>query len=103
LRRSQYSEQFLVLRRRENWPGAAKAKQSGFQSKERAFAQGIFNSGAAIANYIDPSDCFSECLLLVEGDLHTHWFLVGFIVVNTLALHRQGAPGKSPLDSLRGA
>ena len=31
-----------------NWPGATKANAEWFPTKERAFAQGIFNSGAAI-------------------------------------------------------
>jgi len=31
-----------------NWPGATKANAEWFPIKERAFAQGIFNSGAAI-------------------------------------------------------
>ena len=35
-----------------NWPGAAKANAEWFPSKERAFAQGIFNSGAAIGGLI---------------------------------------------------
>ncbi len=35
-----------------NWPGAAKSNAEWFPSKERAFAQGIFNSGAAIGGII---------------------------------------------------
>ena len=35
-----------------NWPSAAKANAEWFPSKERAFAQGIFNSGAAIGGII---------------------------------------------------
>lgn len=35
-----------------NWPGAAKGNAEWFPSKERAFAQGIFNSGAAIGGII---------------------------------------------------
>ena len=34
------------------WPGAAKANAEWFPTKERAFAQGIFNSGAAIGGLI---------------------------------------------------
>jgi len=34
------------------WPGAAKANAEWFPTKERAFAQGIFNSGAAIGGVI---------------------------------------------------
>lgn len=35
-----------------NWPGAAKGNAEWFPSKERAFAQGLFNSGAAIGGII---------------------------------------------------
>ena len=35
-----------------NWPGAAKANAEWFTTKQRALAQGIFNSGAAIGGII---------------------------------------------------
>ena len=35
-----------------NWPGATKGNAEWFPTKERAFAQGIFNSGAAIGGII---------------------------------------------------
>ena len=35
-----------------NWPGATKANAEWFPIKERAFAQGIFNSGAAIGGIV---------------------------------------------------
>jgi len=35
-----------------NWPGAAKANAEWFPIKERAFAQGIFNSGAAMGGIV---------------------------------------------------
>ena len=35
-----------------NWPGATKANAVWFPIKERAFAQGIFNSGAAIGGIV---------------------------------------------------
>ena len=34
------------------WPGAAKGNAEWFPSKERAFAQGLFNSGAAIGGIV---------------------------------------------------
>ncbi|TFH01550.1 MAG: MFS transporter [Calditrichales bacterium] len=37
-----------------NWPGATKSNAEWFPIKERAFAQGIFNSGAAIGSIIAP-------------------------------------------------
>jgi len=35
-----------------NWPGAAKGNAEWFPIKERAFAQGLFNSGAAIGGIV---------------------------------------------------
>ena len=37
-----------------NWPGAVKSNAEWFPSKERALAQGIFNSGAAMGSIIAP-------------------------------------------------
>jgi len=37
-----------------NWPGASKANAEWFPVKERALAQGIFNSGAAIGGIVSP-------------------------------------------------
>jgi len=36
------------------WPGAAKSNAEWFPSKERAFAQGLFNAGASIGAIISP-------------------------------------------------
>lgn len=37
-----------------NWPGAVKSNAEWFPVKERAFAQGIFNSGAAMGSIVAP-------------------------------------------------
>lgn len=37
-----------------NWPGAVKSNAEWFPVKERAFAQGLFNSGASIGSVIAP-------------------------------------------------
>lgn len=37
-----------------NWPGAVKSNGEWFPAKQRALAQGIFNSGASIGNVIAP-------------------------------------------------
>ena len=37
-----------------NWPGAVKSNAEWFPAKERALAQGIFNSGAAMGSIIAP-------------------------------------------------
>lgn len=42
----------LGLAEAGNWPGAAKSNAEWFPTKERAVAQGIFNSGAAIGGII---------------------------------------------------
>jgi len=43
---------FLGVSEAGNWPGATKANAEWFPIKERALAQGIFNSGAAIGGII---------------------------------------------------
>jgi ACS family hexuronate transporter-like MFS transporter len=42
----------LGLAEAGNWPGAAKANAEWFPTKERALAQGVFNSGAAIGGIV---------------------------------------------------
>lgn len=42
----------LGLSEAGNWPGATKANAEWFPIRERAFAQGIFNSGAAIGGIV---------------------------------------------------
>jgi MFS transporter, ACS family, hexuronate transporter len=42
----------LGLSEAGNWPGAAKANAEWFPTRERALAQGIFNSGAAIGGIV---------------------------------------------------
>ena len=61
-----------------NWPGAAKANAEWFPTKERALAQGVFNSGAAIGGIV---------AYPVIGLLSTFldWKLI-FIVVGALGL-----------------
>ena len=43
---------FLGFGEAGNWPGAAKSNAEWFPTKERAFAQGIFNAGASIGAII---------------------------------------------------
>lgn len=45
---------FLGLGEAGNWPGATKSNAEWFPVKERALAQGIFNSGASIGSIISP-------------------------------------------------
>lgn len=59
-----------------NWPGAAKGNAEWFPTKERAFAQGLFNSGAAIGGII----AFPTIgLLSVYFSWHYIFILVGLI------------------------
>ncbi len=59
-----------------NWPGAAKGNAEWFPTKERALAQGIFNSGAAIGGII----AFPTIgLLSVYFSWHYIFILVGLI------------------------
>jgi len=61
-----------------NWPGAAKGNAEWFPTKERAFAQGLFNSGAAIGGII----AFPVIGLL---SVHFNWQYI-FILVGALGL-----------------
>ncbi len=45
---------FLGFGEAGNWPGATKSNAEWFPVKERALAQGIFNSGASIGSIISP-------------------------------------------------
>ncbi|MEL6734200.1 MAG: MFS transporter, partial [Bacteroidota bacterium] len=59
-----------------NWPGAAKGNAEWFPTKERAFAQGIFNSGAAIGGIISiPLIAF----LTIYFSWKMIFILVGFV------------------------
>ena len=59
-----------------NWPGAAKANAEWFPSKERALAQGIFNSGAALGGII-------SIPLLAYLSLYLDWKII-FVAVAAL-------------------
>lgn len=60
-----------------NWPGAAKGNAEWFPTKERAFAQGLFNSGAAIGGLVS-IPIISSLSLALES-----WVAI-FIVVAAL-------------------
>lgn len=61
-----------------NWPGASKANAEWFPVKERALAQGIFNSGAAIGGIISP-------LLLAYLAVYFGWKTI-FILIGVVGL-----------------
>lgn len=61
-----------------NWPGAAKSNADWFPTKERALAQGIFNSGAAIGGII-------AIPLIAYLTVYFNWQMV-FIVIGLVGL-----------------
>ncbi len=61
-----------------NWPGAAKANAEWFTTKQRALAQGIFNSGAAIGGII-------SIPLISFLAIHFSWQMI-FILVGLVGL-----------------
>jgi len=61
-----------------NWPGAAKGNAEWFPTKERAFAQGLFNSGAAIGGII-------SIPLIAFLTVHFSWQMI-FILVGLTGL-----------------
>ena len=73
-----------------NWPGAAKANAEWFPTKERAFAQGIFNSGAALGGIVAYpvigflSDYLEwKYIFIVVGILGLLWLLPWILVVKS--------------------
>ena len=61
-----------------NWPGAAKSNADWFPTKERALAQGIFNSGAAIGGII-------AIPLIAYMTVYFSWQMV-FVVIGIVGL-----------------
>lgn len=71
-----------------NWPGAAKGNAEWFPTKERALAQGIFNSGAAIGGIMAiPLIAFLtvyfswQMLFVVVGAVGLLWLIPWLILV----------------------
>jgi ACS family hexuronate transporter-like MFS transporter len=61
-----------------NWPGAAKSNADWFPTKERALAQGIFNSGAAVGGII-------AIPLIAYLTVYFSWQMV-FVVIGLVGL-----------------
>ncbi|ARD21408.1 MULTISPECIES: MFS transporter [Shewanella] len=61
-----------------NWPGAAKSNADWFPAKERALAQGIFNSGAAIGGII-------SIPLIAYMTVYFSWQMI-FVVIGLVGL-----------------
>ncbi len=71
-----------------NWPGAAKGNAEWFPTKERAFAQGLFNSGAAIGGIIAlPAIAFMsvylswQLIFICVGLIGLLWLIPWFLIV----------------------
>ena len=71
-----------------NWPGAAKGNAEWFPTSERAFAQGIFNSGAAIGGVVAlPAIAaltiwFSwQMIFITVGLIGLLWLIPWFLIV----------------------
>lgn len=78
----------LGLAEAGNWPGAAKGNAEWFPTQERAFAQGLFNSGAAIGGIIAipaiglMTIFFSwKIIFIVIGLIGLLWLIPWFIIV----------------------
>ncbi len=61
-----------------NWPGATKANAEWFPTKERALAQGIFNSGAAIGGIV-------AIPMIALLSIYFNWHMI-FIIVGLVGL-----------------
>lgn len=73
-----------------NWPGAAKANAEWFPTKERAFAQGLFNSGAAIGGIVAiPMIAFLtvyfswQMIFILVGLVGLLWLIPWLIIVKS--------------------
>jgi ACS family hexuronate transporter-like MFS transporter len=79
-----------------NWPGAAKGNAEWFPPKERAFAQGLFNSGAAIGGIVSIpliaylAIYFSwQMIFVLVGLVGLLWLIPWMLIV-------KAPPGKHP-------
>lgn len=73
-----------------NWPGAAKANAEWFPTRERALAQGIFNSGAAIGGIVSiPLIAYLalffswQAIFVIVGCTGLLWLIPWLIVVKS--------------------
>ena len=80
----------LGLAEAGNWPGATKSNAEWFPTKERALAQGIFNSGAAVGGLISipligtMAVYFSwQMIFILIGALGLLWLIPWMILVKT--------------------
>ena len=83
-----------------NWPGATKANAEWFPIKERALAQGIFNSGAAIGGII--SAPIVGILFVFFGSWQATFIMIGMLgllwLVPWLVIYKSGPDSHPWLD-----
>jgi ACS family hexuronate transporter-like MFS transporter len=83
-----------------NWPGATKANAEWFPIKERALAQGIFNSGAAIGGII--SAPIVGILFVFFGSWQATFIMIGVLgllwLVPWLIIYKSGPASHPWLD-----
>jgi len=83
-----------------NWPGATKANAEWFPIKERALAQGIFNSGAAIGGII--SAPIVGLLFIWFGSWQATFIVIGVLgllwLVPWLVIYKSGPDSHPWLD-----
>lgn len=86
----------LGLSEAGNWPGAAKANAEWFPSKERALAQGIFNSGAAIGGIISIPLISYLAIFLSWKVIFVLIGLIGLLWLVPWLILVKSPPGKHP-------
>lgn len=84
-----------------NWPGATKANAEWFPIKERALAQGIFNSGAAIGGIV--SAPLIGILFIFFGSWQITFIMIGALgllwLVPWLIIYKSGPDSHPWLDA----
>jgi ACS family hexuronate transporter-like MFS transporter len=90
----------LGLSEAGNWPGATKANAEWFPIKERALAQGIFNSGAAIGGIV--SAPIVGLLFIWFGSWQATFIMIGVLgllwLVPWLIIYKSGPDSHPWLD-----
>ena len=79
-----------------NWPGATKSNAKWFPIKERAFAQGIFNSGAAVGSILSPPLIAGLYLLIGWKLTFVVLGLLGLVWLIPWLLINRALPDKHP-------
>ena len=79
-----------------NWPGAVKSNAEWFPSKERALAQGIFNSGAALGSIVAPPVIAIVWVTIGWKMTFLSLGLLGLIWVIPWLIINKAVPGKHP-------